>query len=156
MASIKGFRGTPTERFHRKLTISDSGCWIWKGSKDHGGYGWIHINGRAIKAHRFAYETFVGPIPEGLEPDHLCRIRACVNPDHLEPVTRRENILRGDGPKLTRERKRAIVQCPQGHPYDQVNTYHRYGHRYCKTCIAQRKKHYRSQAKERKKDANIK
>lgn len=69
------------------------GCWIWTGSIDRDGYGYLH-DGRRHNAHRWTYEKFVGPIPDGLEIDHLCRVRPCVNPDHLEPVTRLENNLR--------------------------------------------------------------
>lgn len=77
-------------------------------------------------AHRVAYETWVGPIPDGLTIDHLCRNRLCIEPTHLEPVTNRENIQRGGNSLKT--------HCPQGHPYDEVNTASRNNRRYCRTC----------------------
>ena len=73
-----------------------TGCWLWTRALQPAGYGRISVNGRLIYTHRAAYEAFVGPIPEGMDIDHLCRVRSCCNPDHLEPVTRRENLLRGD------------------------------------------------------------
>ena len=92
-------------RFDRKLILGDpNGCWLWGGYVDRiTGYG--SFNGTS--AHRFAYETFTGPIPEGKEIDHLCRVRECCNPRHLEPVTRSENL-----------RRRVLnTHCPEGHPY---------------------------------------
>ena len=69
-------------------------CWEWTGSNDRG-YGMFRLDGRTVRAHRWAWETLVGPIPRGLHLDHLCRNPPCVNPDHLEPVTQPENIRRG-------------------------------------------------------------
>ncbi len=83
-------------RLFRRVERTDSGCWLWTGALN-GGYGRIHHSpGRVLYTHRAAYELLVGPVPEGMDLDHLCRNRACCNPDHLEPVTRRENLLRGD------------------------------------------------------------
>lgn len=76
-------------RFERKVQRSGDGCWIWTGAKNSRGYGQLKIDGRSRYAHRLAYEHWQGLIPEGFELDHLCRTRACVNPAHLEPVTRR-------------------------------------------------------------------
>lgn len=78
-----------------------SPCWIWRGSVSHNGYGLIFRDGRSYRAHRFVYEKTHGPIPDGLEPDHLCRQRICINPDHLEPVSRAVNARRGAAAKLT-------------------------------------------------------
>lgn len=88
-------------RFQSKFRIcARTGCWIWVGGQNRNGYGRFYLRGgRKYKmAHRYAYETFVGPIPEGLLLDHLCRVRHCCNPFHAEPVTVRRNTLRGEGP----------------------------------------------------------
>lgn len=94
-------------------------CWEWQGPRARG-YGRVSIDGRMRPAHRVAYETLVGPVPEGLVLDHLCRVRACVNPDHLEPVTNRENVLRGVGPTA---RHAVQTHCGKGHPFTPENTY---------------------------------
>lgn len=73
----------------------NTGCHFWMGSVNDKGYGYIRVSGRLLRVHRVAYEAFVGPIPDGLQIDHLCRQRSCVNPEHLEAVTRSENVLRG-------------------------------------------------------------
>jgi hypothetical protein len=85
-------------RFVDKIEKSDSGCWIWGAGKDGHGYGQFWLDGREQAAHRVSYELFVGPIPEGLVIDHLCRTPACVNPSHIEPVTVLENNIRGLAP----------------------------------------------------------
>lgn len=84
-----------TRRCFDKLTIP-YGCWDWTGTKTDDGYGRVHTDAGMRVAHRVIYELLVGEIPEGHDLDHLCRNRACCNPQHLEPVTRRENLLRGD------------------------------------------------------------
>jgi len=76
-------------------TYIDNSCWLWQGIINEAGYGKLKVSKRWVKAHRYSYELFVGDIPEGLTLDHLCRNRSCVNPGHLEPVTLRENVLRG-------------------------------------------------------------
>lgn len=94
-------------------------CWLWTGGRTSEGYGAIMEDARRKMAHRVAYELAHGPIPDGLEPDHLCRVRHCVRPDHLEAVTRRENILRGIGPTAVNARK---THCLRGHLFDADNT----------------------------------
>lgn len=91
-------------------------CWVWTGAISSEGYGRC---GSAY-AHRWSYEVFVGPIPEGLQIDHLCRVRKCVNPAHLEPVTQRENLLRGDGAGARFARR---THCSRGHALTPENTY---------------------------------
>jgi hypothetical protein len=113
-------------------------CWTWTGGRQSAGYGHYSLGRRGLKtlAHRFAYELLVGPIPEGRQIDHLCRNHLCVNPDHMEPVTQRTNILRGTSPAAAHAR---VQTCPSGHPYDEANTCHRSnGRRSCRTCSRQR------------------
>ncbi len=126
------------DRFWAKVDKTET-CWLWTGSLNQQGYGQVAVRvaGRqtSARAHRFAHELLVGPIPDGLELDHLCRVRNCVNPAHLEPVTHAENLRRS--PTAFRrlgDRQRAKTHCPQGHPYDEANTA-RYGcRRYCIAC----------------------
>lgn len=107
------------------------GCWPWLGAV-RTGYGRFAVQQkRLVQAHRFAYELLVGPIPDGLELDHLCRNRACVNPDHMEPVTSRVNTLRGTSPAA---RNAVKTHCDAGHPLSPENTYVWNGQRACKTC----------------------
>ena len=94
-------------------------CWEWTGGRNTG-YGQFVIGRRTWYAHRIAYELQVGPIPEGMQIDHLCRNRACQNAGHLEPVTPRENVLRSASPSAQNAKK---TTCPAGHPYDEANTY---------------------------------
>ncbi len=118
--------------FWSKVHALNNGCWEWQAGKTEG-YGRFHFSHReAVYAHRFAYERLVGPIPEGLTIDHLCRNRACVIPGHMEPVTNSVNVLRGVGPPARNARK---THCPRGHPYDSINTrYGGNGDRYCRAC----------------------
>ena len=125
-------------RFMERFTVGD-GCWEWTASRTSAGYGNLRLTDRNVYAHRASYELFVGPIPAGLQIDHLCRNRACVRPDHLEPVTQQENIRRGMGGESSRSK----THCPQGHPYDEANT--RIGRRgdgtqfrLCRTCERER------------------
>ncbi len=117
------------ERFEAKFVRSDS-CWPWLGARTKKGYGTFRKDGRTHYAHRVAYEKSVGPIPEGLTIDHLCGNKICVNPAHLDVVTRGENIRRWAA---------TITHCPQGHPYDDENTCVRVdGQRDCRSCNRER------------------
>lgn len=112
-----------------------SSCWRWDGPVNNNGYGVIGLRGRKVLVHRFSYELLIGPIPEGLELDHLCRNRRCANPDHLEPTTHKINCLRGIGPPAVNARK---THCPKGHPLEQPNIYGTNGHRMCRRCSIDR------------------
>lgn len=122
---------TVTERFEAKIQ-PDGECWRWVGSLNNQGYGQFWFGGKVGLAHRFSYEYHVAPIPEGLVIDHLCRNSWCVNPfGHLDPVPMIVNTRRG----LAGHRERSRTHCPQGHPYDEENTYVWNRQRFCRACI---------------------
>lgn len=110
------------QRFASKYEVDpETGCWLWTASIRPNGYAQFRYSkGKNGYGHRFAYEHFVGPIDDGLTIDHLCRNRACVNPDHLEPVTQQKNVLRGMGKGAANAVK---THCPEGHPYEGDNLY---------------------------------
>jgi hypothetical protein len=118
------------QRFSEKVVFAAANeCWLWQGCRLSHGYGQTWDGKRVVGAHRYAYERLVGPIPEGLTIDHLCRVRHCVNPAHMEPVTAGENARRGENPN------RAKTHCKYGHPFDAENTYVRAsGGRECRAC----------------------
>lgn len=134
---------TIEDRFWRKVD-AEGDCWEWVAGTDSDGYGRFWVNGHGRKAHRVAYEMLVEPIPDGLTVDHLCRVRRCVNPDHMEVVTGRENTLRS--PHRVQAPQRAVTSCLRGHTYDEANTYvDPDGHRNCRTCDRDRKRLQRAQ-----------
>jgi hypothetical protein len=141
-------RPTTMELFLSKIVIRENGCWEWIGTVETNGYGRFHKGGfppKQISAHRLSYELFKGEIPRGFDIDHTCHNkdidckggyscihRRCVNPNHLEVVSCKENIHRGKGLCANNIRK---THCPQGHPYDVKNTYIcKNGHRDCREC----------------------
>ena len=138
---------TPIVRFFAKVAQFGD-CWIWLGSTS-AGYGRVWTEGKAVYAPRWLYETLVGPIPDGLQPDHLCRVRLCVFSGHLEPVTNRENILRGSGWCAINARK---THCLYGHPLNGDNLYCApNGQRRCRECSRQKNRAWQaSHQKERK------
>lgn len=121
-------RPSRTELFLAKVNTTGD-CWEWTGSTTDRGYGQFNNGTTMVKAHRWMYELAIGPIPAGLDLDHLCRNTSCVRPSHLEPVTHRENVLRGTGPTATNAAK---THCPNGHPLgDEADNS---GRRYCRIC----------------------
>lgn len=112
----------------------NSGCWLWMGFISTGGYGVLNARKKLCRAHRVSYEAFKCDIPKGLDLDHLCRNRACVNPDHLEPVTRQVNCQRGETGQNTAAQKMARTHCKQGHEYTPENTWMYRGARKCIKC----------------------
>lgn len=103
-----------------KIELGPGGCWLWTAHIDQNGYGTFSIKKTPRKAHRVDYEAFVGPVSDGLQLDHLCRVRHCVNPEHLEPVTAAENNARS---LSISARNMAKTHCSNGHPFDSENTY---------------------------------
>lgn len=141
------------ERFTSKYEVGPCGCWLWTAARDRRGYG-VYMRQRAevretgkarrVFAHRYAYEALVGPIPDGLCIDHLCRTPSCVNPEHMDVVSVGENTRRGAGyghalwDGTTRPITRP-TRCPHGHEYTPENSYiDRHGHRKCRTCVLAR------------------
>lgn len=148
--SVMRSHSTPEERFWSKVDKSGpipasaphlGACWIWMAHLSRDGYGRFW-NGemlpsgapRTVFAHRWSYEQMRGRVPSELQLDHLCRVRNCVCPTHLEVVTHAENVRRGVGGKSGGARMLAKTHCPQGHPYDAVNTRLYEGRRYCRAC----------------------
>jgi HNH endonuclease len=120
------------DRFEEKyIPEPNCGCWLWIGAISQYGYGRMLVGGRLVLAHRFSYQTYKGPLIQGLELDHLCRMRCCVNPDHLEQVEHIENVRRG-----------AVIEthCKWGHPWDEKKTWMNGKWRFCRACNNARQK----------------
>ena len=133
-----------------KKTDRSGDCWLWTGYLDRDGYAVITVGKQVMRAHRVSYSTFVGAIADGLEIDHLCRIRHCVRPEHLEPVSRRENVLRqieATG-AIGGQRPNSLATdgvCVAGHTMDEENTYRNGGRAFCRACHRQRNRRYAAQ-----------
>ena len=143
---------TAIERFWKfVLPEPFSGCWLWTGSLNEDGYALIYSGprgqSRSQSAHRLAYKTFIGPIPDSEELDHLCRTRCCVNPHHLEAVTHAENIRRGRTGKRNSEK----TKCKNGHAFDEQNTILGPGRRSCRACAVIRSRIHDAKRSEKRK-----
>jgi hypothetical protein len=135
------------DHFINKVVLAETDCWLWGEYVKPDGYAVFRIpRAEKVPAHRFAYESFRGPIPEGLTLDHLCRVRHCVNPWHLEPVTQRENILRGMGPPALNSRK---THCKRGHSLGSDGSVYinPKGERICRVCQNETTRRYRERKK---------
>lgn len=148
---MSGHEEALVERFLEKVSPEpNSGCWLWTGAVKARGYGAFWAWGRSREAHRVSYELFVGPIPMGLQMDHLCRNSSCTNPSHLEPVTLQENVRRsiaaGGHVSVRRKKQR---HCKRGHEFTPENTCrHHDGGRICRACkhINYRRTYYKTRA----------
>lgn len=128
------------ERFLQRVEVDSNGCWRWASTLNNKGYARMGMYHRLVLMHRWAYILFRGVILPGLELDHLCSTPCCVNPDHLDPVTHKENNQRGNSISTKHAQK---THCPQGHPYDEENTsYTRGKGRACKTCRREKSRPY--------------
>lgn len=133
------------ERFWNKVIIKENGyktpCWVWTASTNSMNYGHMNVSGKTIAAHRWAYEHFVGRIPEGLELDHMCRNTLCVNPSHCRAVTHKQNVLCGGSPSALNAIK---THCPKGHEYIDNNIIVVNGKwRRCRICVNEYGKNWR-------------
>lgn len=110
---------TAIERILGRLIEGPNGCVLWSGALTRKGYGQTSVGGKSAAVHRLIYVHFKGPIPDGLEIDHLCRVRNCANPDHLEAVTHQENLRRGGSPVGVNAQR---THCVNGHEFSPENT----------------------------------
>lgn len=125
------------DRLDEKIQTSP-GCWEWLAYRNKKGYGRFKLDGKVVEAYRVVYEMAIGPVPNGLHLDHLCRNKGCVNPAHLEAVTQGENTRRGDASKFQSSK----THCPSGHPYDEANTYKYAGRRHCRECARRHRREW--------------
>lgn len=124
----------------KSIPEPNSGCWIWIGDLNKNGYASLYFEGKTRRAHRILYEHVNGPVPTGLVLDHKCRVRCCVNPDHLEAVTQKINVLRGIGPTSVNAAK---THCVHGHPFEGENLKYKGTWRACRICdLASKKRNY--------------
>lgn|SRR5208282_6156582 len=137
---------TDIKRFEKKFTKDLFGCWEWKAACGGKGYGYFSIKRKVRLAHRVSWTIYRGSIPDGLHIDHKCRNKACVNPDHLDPVSQAENnhrvLLRGYHGSLVK------THCPRDHPYDETNTRWYQGRRFCRACAREQSKRWHNANRE--------
>lgn len=154
MDTNESLYGLPTRFEEKFIEEPNTGCWLWSAGTDKDGYGtyWLKSVGNNVRAHRFSYEKLVGPISDGLHIDHLCRTPCCVNPSHLEPVTCRENTLRGASAEAGRKRMLARTHCKHGHPFSSKNTkvYTRANGKQYRQCIECQRKQGREAQRRRR------
>ena len=134
---------TLPSRIWNQVQPTPDSCWFWLGPKHTHGYGLTTIDGRTRYAHRVMYENAIGPIPSGLQIDHLCEEKSCVNPEHLEAVTPYENCVRSEG---TAKRGATQTHCKRGHEFTAENTYRPSTHprrKECRTCKRNRTNAYK-------------
>jgi len=135
-------RVSPIDRIKASIDIDANGCWLWKWRLSKKGYAHMSVAGKKRYAHRIAYECLIGAVPDSLELDHLCRVRRCCNPWHLEAVTHVENLARGANAKRAR--------CWRGHEYSDANTYvDSKGRRACRACNVIRSQKYKARLESR-------
>jgi hypothetical protein len=134
---------SPQARFWSKVEADASGCLVWRGTRNHDGYGIFKMDQKNLFAHRLAWEARYGSIRTDLEIDHLCRNRPCVNTDHMEVVTHGENIRRGHAWHHWAARQLAKTHCPYGHPYSEANTRRYKNSRFCRICGAMARRRQR-------------
>lgn len=117
-----------------RVRVDENGCWIWTAGITREGYGRSSAARVDRLAHRLSFLTFTGTIPSHLQVDHICNVRACVNPEHLQLLTPRENTLRNSGPSALNAR---MTHCRAGHEFTDANTYRHRGERHCRACRAE-------------------
>jgi hypothetical protein len=129
-------------RFWNKVRLDEvNGCWLWQAASHSFGYGFYFLGKKRWLTHRLTYSTLVGDIPAGLEIDHLCRVPACCNPSHLEPVTHLENVRRGRGAEVASVLRSGMTHCRRGHEFAGDNLIvTRIGARSCRSCTNARQR----------------
>ena len=125
----------------RTERVTESGCWLWTGPLDRAGYGTVWFRGKATKSHRAVYICTTGTDPVGLDLDHVCRVRCCVNPFHLDPVTHAENMRRSPLIRAWNEKRKAAPLCSRGHVRADVGQAK--ASRWCKECAREAVRRYR-------------